>query len=421
MDKNIQLQDEEYKNYIEKTIEEYNNNGKKTIAYMCDTYYPIVDGVIKVMENYAVKISEHYNVVMIVPKHKNKEIVPHEKFLVIGISGMYFKFVNYDLAFPEMDSYLKNTLKKLRIDIIHCHSPFNVGSFAAKLAKKRNIPFVMTMHSQYKQDFLKYTKSEPLAKMLTKRICRVFNKTTEVWTMHEKASQTLQSYGYKGNNFFYIRNATDYKVPNNPDKLIEELNKDYNISPDEPVFLFVGRLVNQKNIQFILEGLNILNNKGINFKMFFVGDGPDKKELEENIKKFNLENKVYLTGLIKSREELSKYYQRANLFLFPSVYDTSSIVQIESACFKTPAVFVKDTVTACGVKHNHSGYLCEENLESFTETIINAISDKENLNKVSETAHKELYITWDDVKKQAYERYEYLIEENKKKLNSEEK
>ena len=115
--KNIILQDEEYKKHIEKTIEEYNNNGRKTIAYFCDTYYPIVDGVIKVLENYAIKLSEIYNVVVIVPKHKNKEIVPHDKFLVIGSSGMYFKFVNYDLAFPEMDSYLKNTLKS--IDISH--------------------------------------------------------------------------------------------------------------------------------------------------------------------------------------------------------------------------------------------------------------------------------------------------------------
>jgi len=408
-------QDEKYKKYIEEKINEYNNNGKKTIVYFCDTYYPIVDGVIKVMENYGIKQSKNYNVVMVVPKHKNKEIVPHKDYLVIGIASMYFKFVNYDLAFPEVDSYLKNTLKKLKIDIIHSHSPFNVGSFAAKLAKKRKIPFVMTMHSQYRKDFLKYTKSEAISKMLTNNIIKVFNKATEVWTMHSKASDTLISYGYKG-SFFYIKNATDYQVPSNPEELCNNINVKYNIKSDTPVFLFVGRLVNQKNIQFIVDSLDILNKKRINFKMFFVGDGPDRDELVEHINSCGLSDKVILTGLIKDRKELSAYYQRANLFLFPSVYDTSSIVQIEAATFKTPGVFIEDTVTACGIKNNHNGYTTKENINDFAETVINAIQNKEKLKQVSETAHNELFVTWDDVSNQAYERYEYLMKQNSNKL-----
>ena len=154
----------------------------------------------------------------------------------------------------------------------------------------------------------------------------------------------------------------------------------------------------------------------MNFKMFFIGDGPDKNELADNVKKFGLEDKVVLTGKIMNKEELFKYYARSNLFLFPSVYDTSSIVQIEAACFKTPVVFIKDSVTACGVTHNQNGFLSENNLDDFTNTIIQAISDKENLKRVSENAYKDLYLTWDDVKKQALERYEYLIKQNKNKL-----
>lgn len=412
---NIQLQDEDYKKFINEKINEFNTNGKKTIAHFCDTYYPIVDGVIKVMENYAKRQSKKYNIVMVVPKHKNKEIVPHPDYLVIGISGMYFKFVNYDLAFPEMDSYLKNTLKKLRIDLIHCHSPFNVGSYAAKLAKRRKIPFVMTMHSQYKVDFLKYTKNEGLANMLTKNITKVFNKATEVWTMHEKVADALRSYGYKG-TFSYMPNATDYLIPENPTELKHIIDEKYNLNPEDNVFLFVGRLVNQKNIQFIVDSLNILNKKGINFKMFFVGEGPDKDELKKHIEDCNLTDKVILTGLIKSREELSAYYQRANLFLFPSTYDTSSLVQIEAATFKTPGVFIENTATAQTITDRHNGYLSKETIEDYSNTILEAISDKTKLNEVTENAHKELYVSWDTVALKTMDRYEYLIKQNTNRL-----
>mgnify|MGYP000071587672 FL=1 len=47
------LQNKKYRDYIMNKIEEFNNNGKHTIVYFCDTFYPIIDGVIKVLDNYA--------------------------------------------------------------------------------------------------------------------------------------------------------------------------------------------------------------------------------------------------------------------------------------------------------------------------------------------------------------------------------
>lgn len=414
--KEIQTQDKEYKEYIEAKIQEYNTNGKKTVVHFCDTYYPIIDGVIKVLDNYATLCSNEYNIVVIVPKHKNKEIVTNDNYLVIGVAGMFFKFVNYDLAFPNADTFLKKCLKQLRIDLIHSHSPFTMGSYACKIAKKLNIPLVMTMHSQYKMDFLKHTKSETIAKALTKNVVKVFNKATEVWTMHSKVSDALISYGYKGSGrFTYMPNATDYELPKDPNNLRHKINEKYNLTKNDNVFLFVGRLVNQKNIQFIIDALKIIDEKGINFKMFFVGSGPDENELKEHIKECALTDKVILTGTIASREELSAYYQRANLFLFPSVYDTSSLVQIEAATFKTPGVFIENTATANTITDRHNGYLCKEDISDFANTVIEAISNKEKLNEIAENAHKELYISWAQVAEKVKKRYAELIEENKQK------
>ena len=56
----------------------------------------------------------------------------------------------------------------LRIDLIHVHSPFNMGSFGLNLAKKRNIPCFATFHSQFKRDFYNATKSELITNILTK-------------------------------------------------------------------------------------------------------------------------------------------------------------------------------------------------------------------------------------------------------------
>ena len=416
---NTEKQDKEYKKYIEETIEKYNTNGKKTIVHICDTYYPIIDGVIKVMEHYAIRQSKNYNVILIVPKHKNLT-VKSDKYLVIGVASVYFKFVNYDLAFPSLDNYLAKIVKKIKIDLIHTHSAFSMGVFATKLAKKRKVPMVITMHSQYKSDFMRHTNnSELLTNALLKNVIKIYNKSTEVWTMHQQVANVLKEYGYKKDNFYFVPNATDYKIPKNPEYLNDIINDKYNISSDIPVFTFVGRIVIQKNLFLIMDSLKILNDKGIDFRMFFVGNGPDDERLADKIKEYNLEGKVIQTGRIDDREVLAGYYQRANLFLFPSTYDTSSLVQIEAATYKTPGVFIEKTATAATITDRHNGYLSRETAEDYANTIIEAISNPEKLKEVSENAHKELYVSWDDVAKRVMERYEFLIEENNKKIRDE--
>lgn len=411
-----ELEEKEYKLYIENKIKEFNENGKKTIVHFCDTYYPIIDGVIKVMENYAVRQAEKYNIILIVPKHKGKT-VKSDKYLVIGVTSMYFKFVNYDLAFPKADSYLNKVIKTIKIDIIHSHSTFNMGTYASNLAKKLRIPLVMTMHSQYKPDFYKHTKSMAITNLMIKNVAKVYNTCTELWTMHQKVADVVIEYGYKG-KIYFMPNATDYIPLSKEDveKGAKFINEKYNIKDDENVFLFVGRIVEQKNLKLILDSLNLLKERNINFKMFFVGDGPDKTMFENYVNEIGLSDNVIFTGMIKERKELSYYYQRSDLFLFPSTYDTSSLVQIEAATFFTPGVFIEETATAATITDRHNGFLSKETVEDYANTIEEAISDKNKLSIISQNAHKELYVSWDTIANRTMDRYEYLIERNKNKL-----
>lgn len=406
------LQDKKYRGYILKKIDEFNNNGKITIAYFCDTFYPILDGVIKVLDNYATLLNGKYNIVVIVPKHKN--IVVKKDYLVIGVSSLYFKFVNYDLAFPDIDNFLAQAIKKLRIDIVHSHSPFNMGAFAAKVAKKKKVPFVMTMHSLYKMDFMKYTNSEGLTKYLLRQIIKVFNKSTETWTMHENTKRELLSYGYRGKVFF-VPNATDYERCDNISSLAEVARKKYDIPEADKVFLFVGRLVEQKNIFFIAKALAKVKEKNPNFKMFFVGNGPDEKELKSLVKKNNLSDNVIFTGKITDRSELATIFALSDLFVFPSLYDTSSLVQIEAATFNTPTLFIENTVTATTITNNVNGFTAPNDLDAFANKILELMDNKKLLEEIGKNANRDLFITWKQVTEIISERYEYLIKQNKNK------
>ncbi len=115
-----------------------------------------------------------------------------------------------------------------------------------------------------------------------------------------------------------------------------------------PVFLFVGRVAVEKNIPGFL-ALDLPGTKVV------VGDGPQRRELERRFPD------AVFVGM-KSGRELASYYQRADVFVFPSRTDTFGLVLVEAMACGTPvAAFpvrgpidvVKDP--AAGVLHHDLG------------------------------------------------------------------
>ena len=95
--------------------------------------------------------------------------------------------------------------------------------------------------------------------------------------------------------------------------------------------------------------------------MFFIGKGQDEEVLIKLINKNNLNKEVIMCGKITNRKLLADFYARSDLFLFPSLYDASSIVQIEAASQKTPVLFIKGAATASNVTNNVNGFISEKN------------------------------------------------------------
>ena len=110
-----------------------------------------------------------------------------------------------------------------------------------------------------------------------------------------------------------------------------------------------GRIIKAKDVFFILEILDNLPEK-FPFHMVFVGSGPDEKELRKRTEELGLSARVTFTGNISDRELLKAFYLRSDLFLFPSRYDVSSIVQIEAAAQKLCGLFRRGSVTSCTVQ-----------------------------------------------------------------------
>ena len=406
-----------YTQFLEQVIEEYNSNGKKTILLASDSFYPVFDGVINVLENYATRLSEKMNVLVMAPTCKGLAYV--RSYPVIGVVSLFSKKLNYQVALPDLDKQCSKLLEKLRIDIIHCHTPFFVGWYTMHLAKKRGIPLVMTFHTQFRQNFVKIVGDNFIADGLVKFILETFNASDEVWTMNKAVGDVLRGYGYEG-GIHYLPNATTMALPEDYEAERARGRERFETG-DKIVFLFVGRLVTEKNLLFIAEVLGELKRSGVAFRMIVVGDGPDRKKIEKKFIEEDVMEDTVFTGRISDRAVLGEAYAAADLFLFPSLYDASSLVQIEAASRRTPTAFIKDSVTSYTVTHGVNGYAFPNDKTAFADGVRQVISDREALREVGENAQRDIYKTWDEIVDRAYDRYMALIEKSSVQAEAEEK
>ena len=386
---------------------------KLKIGIFIDTFYPMVDGVINVVNNHASRFNKFADVTVFAPCGRQSfddSTLPYK--VVRCTKKLKLNFLDYDLPLPKMDKKFVKEINESDFDIIHIHSPFSIGKLGVETAKKKKIPVVATLHSQFKRDFYSETKSELIANIMIKNIISVFNKCNECFAVNKQVGKVFKSeYGLRKNPKVQ-NNGTDLAYYDN-DIEVENLRKQYNIKDDEKVFLFVGRINRVKNIFFTLDVLKDLKDKNFKYKMFFVGTGPDEKDFAKKIKEFNLENEVILTGKITDRNLIIKHFRLADLFVFPSVYDCSSLVQIEAASQKTPTIFIRNSVTSGTATENVDCFCEEEDVVKFSNKIIEIFNNEELYNKVKEGCFNNLYVTWDEVSKKVYNDYLTVIENYK--------
>ena len=388
---------------------------KIVVGLFVDVFYPMTDGVVMVVDNYAKRLSKFALVIVFAPRYIGQKYDDSIfNYQVVRCRSLKVPFIDYSLPLPKMDSNFQSVLEKYNLDIVHIHSPFTIGEAGIKYAKAHHIPVIGTMHSQYKQDFKRALKTDALANALTKTLIKTFNKCDECWAVNNEVARIFyEEYGYKTLPKV-MNNATEMKPVSDYNSACKLINDKYHLK-DEKVFLFVGRINALKNVFFIVDALKLVKEMkpNLKFKMFFVGCGQDEEKLKKHIKENDLEDSIIMCGKVENRELLASFYARSDLFLFPSLYDASSIVQIEAASQKTPGLFISGAATTATVTDNVNGFISPNDVTSYANYIISIVSNQKLLEKVSNCAFHDLYKNWDDSIKEVYASYLDLIRKKK--------
>ena len=119
---------------------------------------------------------------------------------------------------------------------------------------------------------------------------------------------------------------------------------------------------------------------------------------------------MIFTGAERDREALRAWNTCADLFLFPSTYDTNGIVVREAAACALASVLIKDSCAAEGITDGVNGYIIEETAEAMAALLSEIGNDREAMRSTGQHAMDEIYISWRDAVKEAEKRYEEILD-----------
>ena len=280
---------------------------------------------------------------------------------------------------------------------------------ARSLRDRIKVPVVMTYHTKFDIDIANAIRSKLLQEEAKALLAANISACDEVWTVSRGAGENLRAIGYEG-DYIVMPNGVDFPQGRVDDALIAQVTEGYDLPENVPVFLFVGRMMWYKGIRIILEGLAKLRESGQDFRMVFVGGGNDKDEIVALTEKLGLSDRVFFSPPIHDRNLIRAWYCRADMFLFPSTFDTNGLVVREAAACALGSVLVVGSCAAEDVTDNVSGVLIEENADSMAAKLEELCREPEAMKRIGEAAQRDIYISWEDAIGHAWERYAVVID-----------
>jgi glycosyltransferase involved in cell wall biosynthesis len=142
------------------------------------------------------------------------------------------------------------------------------------------------------------------------------------------------------------------------------------------VLLFVGSLIMKKGLQNIIEILPKIIKKNKNLRLFVVGSGNYRSNLELLVKKNNLEQNVLFIGKVNPKKMVT-YYNLADLLVMPSLFiETFPYTILEAMSCGLP-VFASNIGGIPEIINNKTGFLVDVNNK---KQLINELSNAINSN-----------------------------------------
>ena len=370
------------------------------VAVVTESFLPNINGV----TNSVLRVLEHLcasgdQALVIAPASENMptEYAGHPVKAVPVIPTQNFLPTGMPMGLPQ--KRIQHLLDGFSPDVIHLASPFALGSYANKMAKKLDIPTV----SIYQTDLGGFAKQYGFGiaqSSLQKILYKIHSQTDRTLAPSTSACLDLHLAGVP--EVYLWRRGVNTELFN-PSKRSASLRDAWKNGDQNKIIVgFVGRLAQEKRVS----DLKVLQSNP-NIQLVIVGDGPHRRKLEQQ-----LPGALFLG--FKNGEELAQIYASFDLFIHPGPNETFCQAVQEALASGIPSIVPRTGGPADLVTHGRTGYVIDISDASQLNQTVNLHHDRSDRKQMRIAARDSVSMrTWNRINNELKAHYQDVINQKK--------
>lgn len=251
--------------------------------------------------------------------HTKEKCDYDNEILVLGGKIIYLERPHIKKINKYNNDFKKIVEENGPYDAIHTHVQLMNG-LVLKNAYECNIKNRIS-HAHLNGDYNKSSFFRDMYRKYSKYLIKKYA------TKNIACSNESGKYLYKERDFLLLNNAIDLEKFNDNGIYKRYLNKEFGLENNIKIITHIGRFVEAKNHEFIIDVFSNLFKEDKNYRLFLCGDGPLKEEIENKVFNLKLEDYIYFLGI---RSDINKILLGSDLYFMPSILEGLPVALVEA-------------------------------------------------------------------------------------------
>ena len=203
---------------------------------------------------------------------------------------------------------------------------------------------------------------------------RVLAHADGIGLLSSEEQLAFQQSAIPSEKLFVIKNV----VEPNPSQRDPDFRRRLNLPGDAPLLLFIGRFIPAKGLLDVIRACALLRDRGINYHLLCLGDGPTRQEAENEVASLELKERVQFLGYIPE-EQTKTFYTNSDVLLFPTyhyegfpmvIFNAAAAgLHIITTCIRAAADYLREPQNCL--------FVTARNPEMLARRIVELLSDQQ--------------------------------------------